>query len=85
MKPMWRLLVVSIVGGLFARPFVAVVDGSSVLDRDHPRIYFAEIDDKYSGPMKDIINGRNHMGEVVSAEREIWSTDWLCKLLALCN
>ena len=51
---------------------------------DHPRIYFANIDTKYSGPKTDVVNGWEHLGNLLSPDDGIWQSNWPGEILALC-
>ena len=85
-KEIWILLIVSDGILLLCRARQVPITGSERgSESGHPRIYFAEIDAKYSGPKEDIINGWKHLGELVSAEEGIWTSGWDGEPRAFCS
>ena len=80
---MWRLLVLSVAAAaaLSQASQDAVRESEAALSSGHPRIYFAEIDAKYSGPIKGIVNGWEKLGKVLSTDDGLWTTSWLGKTL----
>ncbi|CAK0733002.1 hypothetical protein CVIRNUC_000212 [Coccomyxa viridis] len=74
---MRKMLFLTVAGAFFSQAHQLSADESAKSKKSgHPRIYFSEIDSRYSGPTHDIVNGWKHLGELISPDEGIWTSGW---------